>query len=66
MTIGLIDAKGMDESQIRLSGCPIKGHLRVKNAYVVPFIGNKAFPGPLSDPTGRSGGPLRGIPVVLD
>ena len=38
MTIGLIDAKGMDESQIRLSGCPIKGHLG-KNQFTITKSG---------------------------
>ena len=69
MKIGLMDAKGMNESQIRLSGCPIKGYFRVKNALIVPFIGNKASPGLLSDPPGRSGGgggAFRGVPVVLE
>ena len=45
----------------------IKGHFRVKNALVVPFIGNKASTGPLNDPRGAQGETLRGIPVhVLD
>jgi hypothetical protein len=34
----LIDVKGMDVAQpIWLSGCPIKGHFRVKNAFLAGF-----------------------------